>query len=438
MGFAGTLALLAATVAVLFGVALSRDDEVSTPVDDPAAPAAPATELDSDELLELSLGRAPAVARRVAEIRGVEFGTVPEPQVTDTDELRALAEDEISKPKATETIAASDAELKLLGLLDPDESLADVTTDVTADAAAYYDPKEKELFLLGDAVPAGAALAEFVLAHELNHALEDQAFGLPKSSASSDDRVLAESALVEGSATALMTEYAARHLEVGDLLEDSGAIDSSSSDLPEIALAQVTFAYITGQRFVEELRANANGGWDLVDFAYEARLPVTTEQIIHPEKYLAGEGALAVPGVTDPGPGWEKADAGTVGEFFTREILRQDADEVGADAAAAGWGGDRYAFFRRSEAPQQCSDDCRSDSALAIVWRGDDQAETAELAAALRAYAERSLEGAEGDAGAYELDGGWAVVGGSGDVVTLSLAPSEALARRLAEPVAGE
>ena len=100
---------------------------------------------------------------------------------------------------------------------------------------------------------------------------------------------------------------------------------------------------------MDELRANADGGWDLVDFAYQRRLPATTEQILHPEKYLEDEGALPVPDILDPGPGWEKVDGGTVGEFFTREILRQDAEEVGADEAAEGWGGDRYEFFRPQE-----------------------------------------------------------------------------------------
>ncbi len=141
----GTLALFAATVAVIFGVALTRDDEVATPVSPEAAPASDAAgaKLDSDELLDLSVERAPAVARRVAEIRGIRFEEVPEPQVTDTESLRELAEKEVAKPKAAETIAASDAELKLLGMLEPDESLSDVATDVTADAAAYYDPAEE-------------------------------------------------------------------------------------------------------------------------------------------------------------------------------------------------------------------------------------------------------------------------------------------------------
>ena len=112
-------------------------------------------------------------------------------------------------------------------------------------------------------------------------------------------------------------------------------------------MAQVTFSYFGGQRFVDELRANADGGWDLVDFAYQRRLPATTEQILHPEKYLDDEGALPVPDLPDPGPGWEKVDGGTVGEFFTREILRQDAEEVGADEAAAGLGRRPLRFFRR-------------------------------------------------------------------------------------------
>ncbi len=435
MGLAGTLGLLAATVAVLFAVALSSEGDAGSAVGGSSPGAEAAVGLDADQLLELSLERTPSVARRVAEIRGVEFDDVPEPQVTDVAGLLELAEGELAKPRVAETIAAGDAALKLLGLLEPEDSLADVSTEVTAGAAAFYDPKEKELFLLGDAVPAGAALAEFVLAHELNHALEDQAFGLPLSSASNDDRALAETALVEGSATALMTEYAARYLTLSDLLGESAGIEGDTSDLPPIVLAQVTFAYIGGQAFVDELRASANGGWDLVDFAYQRRLPASTEQILHPEKYLDDEAPLRVDGPPGAGPGWEEVDSGAVGEFVTREILRQDADEVGADEAAAGWGGDRYRLFSREGAPADCIDDCRADNALAIAWRGDDASEAVELRTALEGFVERSLDGASEREETWELEGGWAAVDSSGDVTTLALAPDDALARRLARPV---
>ena len=81
MGLAGTLALLAATVAVLFAVALGVDDDrvpsVAAGTSEEPAPDEPAAKLDSGELLDLSLERSPIVARRVAEIRGVEFDRVP-------------------------------------------------------------------------------------------------------------------------------------------------------------------------------------------------------------------------------------------------------------------------------------------------------------------------------------------------------------------------
>ena len=427
----GTLALLAATTAAVFGVALTAEPG-STGLDS-QSPAAAGSELDPDALLELGIERAPEVARRVAEIRGIAFEKIPQPQVTDTDALRELAQDEIEKPRVSRSLAAGDASLKLLGLLEPDESLAEVSGDVTASAAAFYDPEEGELFLIGDAVPAGPALTEFVLAHELGHALEDQVYGLPRPSAANDDRVLAESALVEGSATALMAEYAAEHLALPDLLEDSSGIVEETDDLPDIILAQVTFAYISGQRFVEELRASADGGWDLVDFAYQRRLPATSEQILHPEKYLEDEGALTVPAPPGAGPGWEEIDQGAVGEFITREILRQDAEEVGADSAAAGWGGDAYRLFMRNGATSECAETCRENFALVIRWRGDDADEAAELNAALDEYVGRVLHGTASGAGTYELpDAGWATVSGGGDAVSLSLAPERGLARRLA------
>ena len=439
VGLAGTLALLATTVAAVFGVALLTDDGGSTTIAGTATgaePPAPTPKLDSDELLELGLERTPDVARRVAEIRGLEFDKVPEPQVTDVESLRKLAEKEVAKPKVAKTIAAGEAELKLLGLLEPEDSLAEVSTDVTADAAAYYDPLKKELFLLGDAVPAGPALTEFVLAHELDHALEDQAFGLPSAIVSNDDRALAESALIEGSATALMAEYAVEHIGAAELLNESAAIEGGTEDLPPIALAQVNFSYFGGQRFVDELKTAAGGGWDLVDFAYQRRLPASTEQILHPEKYLDDEQPLPVSGPPEAGAGWKQVDAGVVGEFATREILRQDAEKVGADAAAAGWGGDRYRLWRRAGAPQECAETCRADHALAITWRGDNLEETAELEQALSDFVERSLGGEQADEDkVWELEGGWAAVGFSGDSTTLALAPDEDLARHLAEPV---
>jgi len=431
-GLVGTLALLAATVALLFAVALGADEDGgAAAVSDVPPTVEPVAELDPEALLELGVERTPVVARRIEEIRTLEFDEVPEPQISDVARLRRIAERELSKPKVQDDLEAADAELKLLGLLEPTDSLAEVSTDVTASAAAYYDPRRAgNLYLVGDSVPAGPALTEFVLAHELNHALEDQVYTLPRSDGLSDDRVLAESALVEGSATALMTEYAQQHLDQLDLVAESSALDSGSGDLPRFAEAEAMFTYLGGQRFVDELM-RIGGGWKLVDFAYERRLPATTEQILHPEKYLEDEGALPISPPPAPGPGWRPVDSGTLGEFATREILREDATDIGADAAAAGWGGDSYRLFV-SGADTECVEACRQSHSLGIAWRGDDASEAAELADALGEYVTRALAGEPGSAGAWQLDGGWAAVSERGDRVGLGLAPTEELARRVA------
>ena len=75
-----------------------------------------------------------------------------------------------------------------------------------------------------------------------------------------------------------------------------------------------------------------------------ARVPESTEQILHPEKYQAGEGPVEIEVPEDfttrIGPDWDLALDDTFGEFQTSVWLR-DAGAANATEAAAGWGGDR-------------------------------------------------------------------------------------------------
>jgi hypothetical protein len=307
-----------------------------------------------------------------------------------------------------------------------------VAGDVSALAVAYYDPRRDELFLVGDAVPPGPELAEFVLAHELTHALEDQRFGLPLAVGLSDDRTLAQTALVEGTATVVMQRYARRFLDPLALATEAAALDSGTSgDLPRFAEAEVTFSYVDGARFVEDL-LEFGTGWTLVDYAYERRMPATTEQVLHPEKYVDDERALPVPPPAGPGPGWRGLDTGTLGEFGTREVLAEGEPGLGADLGADGWGGDRYRLFARVGKPRACAADCRSSHALGVAWRTDDEAHARELTRQLVAYLEEGLGGEPVGAVTWRLDGGWAALSASGDRVGLGLAPTPGAARELA------
>jgi hypothetical protein len=116
------------------------------------------------------------------------------------------------------------------------------------------------------------------------------------------------------------------------------------------------------------------GGFELVNRMYE-HPPSTTEQVIHPEKYLAGEGAVPVDAPRAP-EGYEVLVSGRVGELSTRVILSRCLDKKKASAAAAGWGGDAFSIVR---APSG-----QAGLLWATTW--DDELQAAEFESALRAY----------------------------------------------------
>jgi hypothetical protein len=83
------------------------------------------------------------------------------------------------------------------------------------------------------------------------------------------------------------------------------------------------------------------GGWKKLDEAYDEP-PWTTEQVLHPEKYDAREGARsdAPDDLSDSlGDGWTLAEQAQFGEFDVYNyLLTNIGDETIASGAAAGWG----------------------------------------------------------------------------------------------------
>lgn len=422
---AGTLALLGVTFVALIAAAGADD---GPPAERASGPQP--TKLDAAEIRRLSLELTPRVADRVARLRELAFERPPSPRLASTAELRRIAERQLGRPQVQRQLKAADAELQLLGLLDPGESLGDVATDMTASAAAFYEPREDRLFVVEDAVPAGPAVTEFILAHELTHALEDERFGLPRGAGISDDRVLAETALVEGTATALMIDYAAIHLDPFELAADVAGIDAGTGGLPRFALDEIDFSYLDGATFVNELR-RISGDWRLVDLAYRERLPRTTEQILHPAKYTSAEGPLEVASPGAGGDDWKLLDEGAIGEFATGQILEEGVAEPEAQAAAAGWGGDAYRLWRvPGNAERQAR--CCEGYALGLRWRWDTERDAREFARALEAYVVDGLEGERRGPGAWATPNGHAASEASADEVTLGLASDAAAAARIA------
>jgi len=375
------------------------------------------------------------IARRVEALRGLRFDSLPRPvEVTAAQARREGLEDlDRSYPEARRR--ADEQVLKLLGLIDPSVDLREVSASVFSEGVAgYYDPRTKRMRTVRGAATGTRVLGEMVLAHELTHALEDQRFGLGlEDQGGSDDAALARLALVEGTASELTYAYARRHFTSEETI--GGALASAfepTAPLPGFLQAQLIFPYTGGQEFVAALRERAGGRWTLVDLAERTRPPASTEQVMHPDKWVRVEppARVRLHAGAALGDGWKQAGGGVLGEFQTRELLA-DAGGGGSADAAAGWGGDRYELWRRGSG-EGCTAPCRRDAALVMRWRWDRAADEREFAAKLRQWVRDGLGASPQGGAGFGIDGGSVVVAARGGAVTLVMAPTGALARRLA------
>jgi hypothetical protein len=365
------------------------------------------------------------IARRVETLRGIRFKKLPEPLIVSPEQTRRDSLRDLDRSGSPERRRRAAQVLELLGLLEPGTDLRELAGEISSEqVAGYYDTRRKRLAIVSGAVGRDPVLSEITLAHELDHALEDQRFGLRDEPATgADDAVSAYTALVEGSATSAMNDYARRFIDPGAALGAAfaalGPSASSTDSIPPYILSSLLFSYVAGERFVARLREVASG-WKLVNYALVHRPPSSTEQVIHPDKYLVNERPVRVRlgelGARVP-DGWRRLARGTIGEFDTDELLKLGVEDVPAGDAAAGWGGGTYELW--GDRSTDCDSPCRSASALVLGWAWDTRADAGEFSEALRSYVEKELDGK-------------AALRVRGLRVTLALAPTTERASRLA------
>jgi hypothetical protein len=382
------------------------------------------------------------VAHRVEALRGLRFDAVPRARsVTPAQASReGLADFDASYPRRRRL--ADEEVLTLLGLAPAGFSLRAMSASLFAEGVGgYYDPRTKRLRTVSGSATGTRLTAETVLAHELTHALEDQRYGLldvaEGAHKGDDDAALAELALTEGTATEVMDRYLTRYFSASEILGGSlGAAfaGTGTGDMPPFLQAQLVFPYIGGERLVADLLRRAGDRWDLVDTAERLRPPVSTEQVMHPERYMRADVPRPVRlGVRAAlGARWTRAATGTWGELQTRELLAVSGGG-GHAAAAAGWGGDRWELWR-ARPLGECGSPCRDADVLVMRWRWDTPRDEQEFADRLRRWVLDARGGsAAAGPGAWTLEGGRAAaIARRGGAVTLALAPAAGLARRAA------
>ncbi len=284
----------------------------------------------------------------------------------------------------------------------PETDLRQVQLDVlTEQIGGFYDPEIAAMFVISTRAEL-SAINQMLYAHEFTHALQDQHFDLAALvdedfEAARPDAALAALALVEGDAMLMTEGYQAWMMRqnpgaVFNLLSDALVMQTDALlSAPAILRAELMFPYTEGRAFAYAIFAES-GSWAGVNAAYEA-LPQTTEQVLHPEAYFSGEGAVAVtlPALDSALEGeWRLVWDRTLGQFYLREHLRQGLSREVADAAAQGWGGDRYQLYAAAEG-----------EASVLVWRTtwDTPADAAEFAVAYQNYGSRLY-----DAPGFPLD----------------------------------
>jgi hypothetical protein len=321
---------------------------------------APPAMADPDALDKL-LARTDAVAKEVAKIRGLPLKKAIPNDVVDKDELRKRLIKMAAEDKTHAETLAEGLALQRWGMIpfatDYEALLVDLLTE---QIAGYYDPDTKKL-TISKSAGDDPAWAEMVLAHELDHGLQDQAFDLKKFESLPDeegDAAAARRALVEGDGIALMLEvmFARNGMpvpwanpQVAEMIEKAMSATGGGDGLDAAPLAireGLIFPYRAGFGFVAALRRRQP--WKAVDAAF-ARPPRSTEQIMHPARYLADEApvpvAIDMPAVLK---GYTQAHSTVWGELGFQVFLKsQGVDAAVATEAAAGWGGDRAIVLTR-------------------------------------------------------------------------------------------
>lgn len=294
--------------------------------------------------------------REASELRGLEFtGEVGMTELSGWEYGKRTTE--MAETLGGEDMRALGRLAAAGGVLPEGTDLAALAGSFTAvSAGATYSPLDKQVLLVDRNAD------RTLLTHEFTHALQDQHFDLMKMLVVRPydfDRTEALFAVIEGDAMNVQ-----RRAEEGDAygrksLEDitrqerdrfQGYRKEVAQLFPPLLVETFSFRYRDGARFVEEIRRK--NGERAVDELF-TRPPLSSEQILHPEKYLQNERPLEVrlDEAAFGARGWQLVTSTPLGEIGVRGLLMAGVPEKDATRAAAGWGGDRAFLFDHGGAP---------------------------------------------------------------------------------------
>ncbi len=360
------------------GVGVTVEDKAQAPPPQAQAadsePSKPITKAEAKELFR----SVDEILKFVSKDTGLPIKHKVKRKLITRDQVERYVEKHIQEDKDAQRLERAQLVLQKFGLVPPGYDLhAEFLRLLSEQVAAYYDSKTKTVNLLDWVQPE---LQRPVLAHELTHALQDQAIDLQKWGAAGDpdgkplpdqqEQVVEEAQaarqnVTEGQAMLVMLDYTLAPagkdvLSAPDIVDAMRAGMGQSETSPVLTNAPIflreslMMPYTFGLDFERTLleKKGKQG-------AYMGTLlhpPADTLQVMQPDNYLQDKtvAALAVPDLDKLiAPDYQRYDYAGMGAFDIYLLSRQYAPDQDPKQYYPHWRGGYYLAGRDKKGPKE-------------------------------------------------------------------------------------
>ena len=314
------------------------------------APRTPSTDEAEAHFAALVDTLTPAVEEAV----GLSFREPPRSAVRSREQVRRYLEAKLDEELPPARLGGIETAYRLFGLIADSVQLRPLMLDLlTEQVVGFYEPDSSMLFGVSGAPPDQLRL---MAAHEMVHALQGQYLPLDSilDQRGSNDRSTAAQAILEGQAMVASIRAVTGTEALSDpgiwaLFREQARNAQQSMPLfaaaPLIVREALIFPYIEGAEFMRWWASSPHAD----TMPYGPRMPESTEQILHPDRYAAGDRPLAVSfaATTD-----SVIHDDALGELEIRILgaALNGNDEV-AYTVPLGWAGDRYRVIETPGGP---------------------------------------------------------------------------------------
>ncbi|MGA1822605.1 MAG: hypothetical protein ACMUIG_08755 [Thermoplasmatota archaeon] len=347
----------------------------------------------------------------ISDIRGLDVKKNTPVSIMSSDDFNEYARNSLDD-EMREYLLELERFYKCMLIIGEDWDLISMSENSTAiGILGFYDPDTKNLYIMDNFHTS--VYVNYILSHEFTHALQDQNFDLEEYAyTDSYDLDLARMCVVEGDAVITMNQWADENLDpAAEILIGMDTVSQIVRSLDGLQYGESSpilseinyFPYEGGEEFVG--RIYDEGGWDAVDRLYTDKPPLSTEQILHYDKYVSYEKPEEIT-FTPPSPDLDLKFSTTAGEKLIMEMLHGYGMAYPDIDGDNGWSGDRFFYYEDG-----------SDFMSVFITSWDDQRTNDDYRADMENWIE--YEGYESEHGVYNVRGSFMDIGSSGNRTTV-------------------